>query len=226
MLSTVPKPATRLTLEAVRAADLMADAIPCPIPPTATVAEATALLSDRGISATPSSTPAAVGVVSKTDILIHDRELVRGGARRTPCRRGNYDASRVLHLSADIPAAKVVEQMLQLNVASFSSSIKRHPWSASSARWTFCATCARSEHGITVIARCATLLVHRSVDRFLGSGAEVALIYPHVLRRPATATMSIAPSPGTGPPPPRSSTPTPLVEQMTLPAFRALVVQR
>ncbi len=117
MLSTVPKPATRLTLEAVRAADLMADN-PVSIRATATVAEATALLSDRGISAAPviDDTGRPVGVVSKADILIHDRELVRGGAPADAMRVEEIMTPAVFSISTDIPAAKVVEQMLQLNV--------------------------------------------------------------------------------------------------------------
>ena len=125
MLSTVPKPAApRLTLGAATAADLMAvDLVSLHV--SATVPEATALLTDRGFSAAPviDDTGRPVGVVSKADILIHDHEQGRSVARSdTPPDRG--DATRVeeimtpavFSVAPETPAAKVVEEMLKLKV--------------------------------------------------------------------------------------------------------------
>jgi CBS-domain-containing membrane protein len=125
MLSTVTKTvAPRLTLEAVTAFDLMTDN-PVSLLATATVAEATALLTDRGISAAPviDDSGRPVGVVTKADILIHDRELTRAPA--VPhARSGVPDPTcveeimtpAVFSVTVDTPAANVVEQMLTLNV--------------------------------------------------------------------------------------------------------------
>src|SRR5262245_24550141 len=65
----------RLTLKAETARDLMSPS-PVSIRYRATVAEATALLTDRGFSAAPVIDDAgrAVGVISRTDLLVHDRE--------------------------------------------------------------------------------------------------------------------------------------------------------
>jgi CBS-domain-containing membrane protein len=64
-----------LILRAESAADLMTPN-PVSIRDTASVQEAIALLIDKGISAAPviDGTGRAVGVVSQTDILVHDRE--------------------------------------------------------------------------------------------------------------------------------------------------------
>jgi CBS domain-containing protein len=66
-----------LTLRARTAAELMSPA-PVSIRRDATVREATAMLTDRGYSAAPVIDAAGhpVGVVSRTDILVHDRESV------------------------------------------------------------------------------------------------------------------------------------------------------
>lgn len=125
MLSTMPNPvAHRLTLGAVSAADLMAGD-PVSLHASATVPEATALLSDRGFSAAPviDDTGRPVGVVSKADILIHERERERGAAPAKG-RPGSPDKTRVeeimtpavFSVTPETPAAKVVEEMLKLNV--------------------------------------------------------------------------------------------------------------
>jgi CBS domain-containing protein len=87
---------------------------PLSIRDVASVQEAKTLLTDKGLSAVPVIDEAgrAVGVLSKTDILVHDRQprtsdsmLVRD--LMTPA---------VFSVSADAPADKVVEQMLALKV--------------------------------------------------------------------------------------------------------------
>jgi CBS domain-containing protein len=68
---------TRMTLNAETAADLMTPN-PVSIREEATVREAVALLTDKGFSASPVIDEAGrpVGVLSRSDILVHDREKV------------------------------------------------------------------------------------------------------------------------------------------------------
>lgn len=70
--------ATRPILEAETAADIMTPN-PISIRATATVREGIALLTERGFSAAPviDESGRPVGVVSRTDILFHDRETAR-----------------------------------------------------------------------------------------------------------------------------------------------------
>jgi CBS domain-containing protein len=116
--------APRLTLEAASAAELMTDN-PVSLLATATVPEATALLTDRGYSAAPviDDTGRPVGVVSKADILIHDREQCRSAAvpdgisaHADTTRVEEIMTPAVFSVTTDTPAAKVIEQMVQLNV--------------------------------------------------------------------------------------------------------------
>jgi CBS domain-containing protein len=67
----------RLILEARTAADLMTPN-PLSIRESATVWEATAFLADKGVSAAPVIDEAGhpVGVLSRADVLVHDRETV------------------------------------------------------------------------------------------------------------------------------------------------------
>lgn len=68
----------RLVLQADTAADLMSDN-PISLREDASVHEAIALMTDRDFTAAPviDESGRAVGVVTVTDILIHDREYVR-----------------------------------------------------------------------------------------------------------------------------------------------------
>jgi CBS domain-containing protein len=72
----------RSTLSRKSAADLMTPN-PVSIRDDATVHEAVAMLTDRGFSAAPVIDKAgrAVGVVSRADIVVHDRELGHSSAR-------------------------------------------------------------------------------------------------------------------------------------------------
>jgi CBS domain-containing protein len=136
------KPPPRLTLQAETAADLMSPN-PVSVRDDATVPEAVALLTDRGISAAPVIDAAGrpVGVLSRTDLLIHDREQTQRAApvlefyhraelsapeeelsREIPGAVG--DRTRVRDLMTPVvfstavvaPAARVVEAMLGLKV--------------------------------------------------------------------------------------------------------------
>lgn len=129
MSTTKRKPATKkLLLEAVTAADLMCDN-PVSIRADATVAEATELLTRRGFSAAPvidlSGRP--VGVVSRTDVLIHDRESLPGpylapedadapGTLVNATRVRDIMTPVVLSVPPTAPAAEVVKRMLEWKV--------------------------------------------------------------------------------------------------------------
>jgi CBS-domain-containing membrane protein len=133
---------TRLTLAAETARDLMTDA-PVSIRDTALLKEAVILLTDKGYSAAPVIDAAGrpVGVLSRSDIVVHDREQVEYLARgpeyyhqaelKTPAGEKlkgfqveKVDKTRVRDLmtpavfsvAPDTPAAKVVSEMLSLRV--------------------------------------------------------------------------------------------------------------
>jgi CBS domain-containing protein len=135
--------ASRLVLTAETAADLMTRN-PVSISADATVPEAIDLLVDKGISAAPVIDGAGrpVGVLSHSDILVHDREKVdflrplpeyyqrsdstsvTGDAFPEDYRVENADAVRVKDLmtpavfsvTPEAPAARVVEDMVALKV--------------------------------------------------------------------------------------------------------------
>jgi CBS domain-containing protein len=80
MTHSAVREAAVLRLRAETAADLMHEN-PISIPEKAVIQEAIALLTDKGFSAAPVIDEAGrpVGVISRTDILVHERET--GGAR-------------------------------------------------------------------------------------------------------------------------------------------------
>ncbi len=136
-------PPAPLALRAGTAADLMSVS-PVSIRDTATVAEAVALLTDKGFSAAPVIDEAGrpVGVVSRTDILVHDREkadylapaldfdayaeATTDGKHAVPhgFQVHNVDPTlvrdimtpAVFRVSPHTPARQVVSDMLGLNV--------------------------------------------------------------------------------------------------------------
>ena len=103
-----------LTLLADTARDLMTPG-PVSITSTATVAEATAFLTDRGFGAALVIDEAGhpLGVVTRTDLLIHARERAGNGAQ-TPVR--NVMTEGVFSVQEGTPARSVVAQMVALNV--------------------------------------------------------------------------------------------------------------
>ncbi len=134
--------ATPLTLWAETAADLMMPN-PMSIRGEATVREAVAALTDHGYSAAPVIDEAGrpLGVVSRADVLVHDREkavgpgagayaesadliLDSGERLRAGFHVEAMDATlvrdimtpAVFSVSPETPTAKVVEQMLALKV--------------------------------------------------------------------------------------------------------------
>jgi CBS-domain-containing membrane protein len=121
-----------LTLWAATAADLMMPN-PMSIRADATVREAVLALTDRGVSAAPVIDEAGrpIGVLSRADILVHDREQgerVPAGPPGAPSGSGGPvgpgDQTRVrdimtpavFSVAPETPAAKVVEELLALKV--------------------------------------------------------------------------------------------------------------
>jgi CBS-domain-containing membrane protein len=141
MTATKAAPAQPLFLAADTAADLM---MPNPVSlrAEATVLEAIALLTDKGFSAAPVIDEAGrpVGVVSRADIIVHDREKQEylipvpeeeeppHAGRRRPRHEGyqivNVDRTAVRDIMTpivfsvrpDTPAGRVVDEMLSLKV--------------------------------------------------------------------------------------------------------------
>ena len=92
---------------------------PVSIEDTATVEEAIALLTDKGFSAAPVIDEAGhpVGVLSRTDILTHECERIRGGRQATaaggdPCRVRDLMTPALFGVAPDTPAVAVVEEMV------------------------------------------------------------------------------------------------------------------
>ena len=140
MTLTMKSKTPRLLLHADRAADLMSKN-PVSLNQNAAVKEALALFTTKGFTAAPVIDDAghAVGVLSSSDILVHDREKVDylvPAVETTPMmtadhesiRRGfqveNVDTTRVADLmtpaiftvTPDTPSSKVVSEMLRLHV--------------------------------------------------------------------------------------------------------------
>ncbi len=128
-----------LVLDAATAADMMVRNV-VSIEADATVGEAIELLTSKGISAAPVIDEAgrAVGVLSRSDLLIHDRERSRlavpdyyanadltQGAAETPASRAPGEEGVqvsdlmtpvVFTVAPDAPASRVVSDMLALKV--------------------------------------------------------------------------------------------------------------
>jgi CBS domain-containing protein len=115
-----PEGVRRLVLPEKKAADMMTPS-PVSIRGGATVREAVELLTRREISGAPVIDQAGrpVGVVSRGDILVHDREAVddggdgdEGGATRVR----DIMTPVVFCVSPDAPASRVVREMVDLKV--------------------------------------------------------------------------------------------------------------
>jgi CBS domain-containing protein len=126
-----PRYSGRLVLNARTAADLMSTN-PISIRAQATVAEAVATLTDRGFGAAPVIDEAGrpVGVISRADVLIHDRERLThpSSVREAPLPEGfgieevdgtvveDMMTPAVFSVTPETPVEKVVEEMLALQV--------------------------------------------------------------------------------------------------------------
>ena len=111
--------ASRLALDAACASDLMTPN-PVSLNADALVAEAIAVMTQRGFSAAPVIDEAGrpVGVLSRSDILVHEREVLKSpptaGGDETRVR--DIMTPAVFSVPPHLAAEKVVEQMLTLDV--------------------------------------------------------------------------------------------------------------
>lgn len=105
-----------MVLRAGTAAELMS-AGPVSLAATATVTEATAFLTERGYGAAVVIDDAGhpLGVVTKTDVLIHARQR-RPGLEPDETPVTEFMTPAVFSVRPDVPARSVVEQLLALNV--------------------------------------------------------------------------------------------------------------
>jgi CBS domain-containing protein len=138
-----PRGKPRLVVQAETAAEVMT-ANPVSLRDVATVREAIALLTDKGFSAAPVIDEAGkpIGVLSRADILVHDREMAEylpprseyyhqadltldsGETLRSGFQVEKFDATLVRDLMTPVvfsvapeaPVARVVEDMLALKV--------------------------------------------------------------------------------------------------------------
>jgi CBS domain-containing protein len=120
MASTQARPEPVLTLEATRAADLMSPN-PMSIRAEATVPEVVDALTGRGYSAAPviDERGRPVGVISRADVLIHERERMRArgaGPAADPARAADLMTPAVFSVTPVTSADKVIEQMVTFKV--------------------------------------------------------------------------------------------------------------
>jgi CBS domain-containing protein len=110
--------ASRLFLDAGQASDLMSPNL-VSLNADALVAEAIAAVTQRGLSAAPVIDEAGrpVGVLSRSDILVHERELLQSPA---PAEGGalvrDIMTPAIFSVPLHLPADRVVEQLLTLDV--------------------------------------------------------------------------------------------------------------
>jgi CBS-domain-containing membrane protein len=105
-----------LALRASTAAELMNPG-PVSLAATATVSEATVFLTERAYGAAVVIDDAghALGVVTKTDVLVHARQH-RPGLEPDDTPVTEFMTPAVFSVRPDTPARSVVEQLLALNV--------------------------------------------------------------------------------------------------------------
>jgi CBS-domain-containing membrane protein len=117
-LPTVPR-TSRLVLDSVCAADVMTPN-PMSLRAEATVPEAIAWLTEKGFSAAPviDESGRPIGVVSRADILVHERERLRLPLAASDDRTTTADimTPAVFSVTPRMPVELVVEQLLSLNV--------------------------------------------------------------------------------------------------------------
>ncbi len=107
---------SQLTLRAATAAEIMNPG-PVSLNATATVAEATTFLTERAYGAAVVIDEAGhpLGVVTKTDVLVHARQR-KPGLEPDDTLVTEFMTPAVFSVRPDTPASSVVEQLLALNV--------------------------------------------------------------------------------------------------------------
>ena len=112
---TKPIGPSRIMLQAERAADLMTCS-PLSIRADADIAEAVAFLTDKGFSAAPVIDEAGrpVGVLSRADLLVHNRE--QDATKADLASVGDIMTPAVYCVPPDAPADRVVKDLVDLKV--------------------------------------------------------------------------------------------------------------
>ena len=118
MVKTLKRPAApMLSLRAATAEELMVEN-PISVRQDAEVSEAVALMTDRGFTIAPviDASGRAVGVVSLSDILIHNRENCGHASAGFATTVDAIMTPTVFAVRPDTPAAEVVRELLALRV--------------------------------------------------------------------------------------------------------------
>lgn len=126
MVSSLKNPSkARLVLDAGTAADLM-NPYPVSLRSKMHVPDALTMLTEKGFSAAPVIDDAGrpVGVLSQTDLLIHDREKVEyaipadkdGRPKGDQAVVGDIMTPVVFSVAPETPSQRVIEEMLALGV--------------------------------------------------------------------------------------------------------------
>jgi predicted transcriptional regulator len=106
-----------LVLDAATAADLMSPS-PTSVRKDATLSEVLAMMMAKGFQAAPviDETGKPVGVLSRSDILIHQGESAPDPVEKASTKVGDLMTPAVFSVTTDTPAHKVVEELVQLKV--------------------------------------------------------------------------------------------------------------
>ena len=119
MNATLLPAGVSLKLAANTVADLMT-ASPVSLREDATITDAIACLTDRGISGAPviDSAGRAIGVITEADVTVHARERIKGWSSEEDERTFVRDVMTpaVFTLRPDAPAVAAIEHMRALNV--------------------------------------------------------------------------------------------------------------
>jgi CBS domain-containing protein len=109
--------ASRMVLDAATAADLMSPN-PKSLSKDAPLSDAVTMMATKGFNAAPviDETGRPVGVLSGSDILIHQGESASAAVEKAPAKVSDLMTPAVFSVAIDTPAHKVVEEMVQLNV--------------------------------------------------------------------------------------------------------------
>lgn len=122
MTTSPPPDRWALYFRAAQAKDLMTTGI-VSVRGNATLDEAIRLMTERGLSAVPVINEAGrpSGVLSRTDILVHSRELQHSTATGTAAeaaatRVSDHMTPAIFTVPLDMPARDVIRHMVQMNV--------------------------------------------------------------------------------------------------------------
>jgi len=118
MIATLKRPALpKLSLQATTASELMSEN-PISIRHDADVSEAVALMTDRGFTVAPviDASGRAIGVVSLSDILVHNRENCGHASAGFATTVAEIMTPTVFAVRPDTSVSEVVRELLALRV--------------------------------------------------------------------------------------------------------------